>query len=66
MSVVEEFLLRNVKSDATHVGTKPPFEYSTWLIINGCKKKYFWLDGEWVESEIQDPISCFRLKAIKK
>lgn len=65
-NMIEFYLNRNVQCDATHKGCKPPYEYSLWLIISGCKTKYFWFGGEWVESEIKDPIRTFALIPIKK
>lgn len=63
--MIEEYLNRNIQSDATHKGVKAPWEYSAWLIISGCKQKYFWFQGSWKESEIKDPINTFGLVAIK-
>jgi len=64
--MIEEYLNRNVKSDATHKGTCEPFEFAAWLILPNCKDKYVWLSGEWVKSEINDPIKVFKLTSIKK
>lgn len=63
--MINEYLTRNVKSDATHKGISPPYEHSAWLIIKGCNDKYVWFNGEWNLSEIKDPIKTFNLVAIK-
>ena len=64
--LMQDYLIRNVQSDATHKGSTPPFENACWLIVKGCDEKYFWFHGEWVMSEIKDPINVFKLIAINK
>lgn len=64
--MIEYYINRNVRSDATHKGTKPPFEDSSWLVISGCPDKYFWFGGEWVKTEIKNPVECFGLKPLIK
>lgn len=63
--MIEEYLNRNIQSDATHKGTGS-YEFSIWLILSGCKEKYVWVNGEWVKSEVKDPITTFKLIPIKK
>lgn len=64
--MIDRYLHRNVQSDATHKGLKPPFEFTAWLIIAGYKDKYFWSNGTWVLSEIKDPIQTFGLVLINR
>lgn len=65
-NMIEEYLNRNVKSDATHKGVNHPFKHSAWLILPRCNQTYFWDDGSWKESVIEDPIKTFALVAVKK
>lgn len=64
--MIEEILNRCVQSDATHRGSVPPWECSAWLILSGCKDKYFWFGGEWVKSELDDPVKTFKLIPINR